>query len=712
MSLQSLEDPRPIDDLIERNYRESLRQLLSLLSGSQTILRGSVDVQKTLGTYRELVFDLLTIVDSTLFPEHRPGKQTSPLLLETDIDPATVLQTVIDYVRSLLSGNPLERYQDPKINIRFPHESGTRQLQATLTPHDALSVDFVGVHVQDATKQAQIRRLMEACDIPGDAFFTESVLALVDLLAPTLTEIVVNRCHSPKDVMSKTLYPILFWNKTFEKFKTASDYPNGYPTAITPCRGAYSDEARRSDNLYHCSLVQGAQYFSQNFAQNPVHAQSRDCLAIALYVPEDSPLGGGSAGESLGHVNFFFDRAKEFTGEEMVYINYFLRHFRDRLHQERIEEEYRNVQNFLLTLENNSLDLIMTIVSESPFTVIEKNSWFDLHIASPEDSQDLFEVSSMLATEKDRRIFSDACIQAVKDKKPIQCEVSLLNKQVRYPVRFTILPEIVSGRVERLHLLGMDLREQKEFLQAIHEVLGNLSHDIKNKITPLSVALELLEMSLPSDSLLLPMIRKAKANCQAIANLAHDLASGAVNPESNHIAALAELDIGSLLNDVIRKAELQLPENGTMVQKFPSTLPHVLADNKKLERILDNLIGNAIDYTGRDEDKTPFPVEVSAEVLTDPARVRISVMNIGDHIPDDMIPLLGVIGKRVTTQTPKPKKSTGLGLSIVKGFLRAHGIELQVSSTLVEGDLQRHARNCFSFDLPISPDSSLSSIPE
>jgi signal transduction histidine kinase len=115
-------------------------------------------------------------------------------------------------------------------------------------------------------------------------------------------------------------------------------------------------------------------------------------------------------------------------------------------------------------------------------------------------------------------------------------------------------------------------------------------------------------------------------------------------------------------------------------------LPEVWADRERLLQVLENLIGNALKFTqpgGR--------IIIGAEPSD--GQVLFSVADTGAGIaPDHLAHLFDRFWRARSTE----RQSAGLGLSIAKGIVEAHGGRIWVESTLGRG-------STFSFTIPAAP---------
>jgi signal transduction histidine kinase len=125
-------------------------------------------------------------------------------------------------------------------------------------------------------------------------------------------------------------------------------------------------------------------------------------------------------------------------------------------------------------------------------------------------------------------------------------------------------------------------------------------------------------------------------------------------------------------------------EVGRVVNEVPPELPPVLADPDRLDRILANLVGNALKYS-------QAQVYVRAEVAGE--EIRISVSDLGPGIGAGDLPL---IFDRYYRGQRHEGEGLGLGLYIVRKLVEAHGGRISAESRVGVG-------STFTFTLPASP---------
>jgi len=219
------------------------------------------------------------------------------------------------------------------------------------------------------------------------------------------------------------------------------------------------------------------------------------------------------------------------------------------------------------------------------------------------------------------------------------------------------------------------------------EMVANISHDLRTPLTSLQGYLETLQLK--ADSLnatdreryldiAVRHSRKVSKLAQELFELAK-LECEVVKPQAEAFA-LAEL-----VQDVLQQFELPAGRRGvTLSASVAASLPPVVADIGLIERVLTNLIDNALRHT-------PPQGRVHVAASVDQGAVRVRVQDTGIGIPADRRALL--------FERPSPmgegrgRTAGGLGLLIVKRILNLHGSSIRLEETGEPGA-------AFSFALP------------
>ncbi len=226
------------------------------------------------------------------------------------------------------------------------------------------------------------------------------------------------------------------------------------------------------------------------------------------------------------------------------------------------------------------------------------------------------------------------------------------------------------------------------------ELVANVSHDLR---TPLATLRGYIETLLLKDDTLNPSERKnylhiAISHCERLSKLVGDLLELA-KLESLEIKVHKEaFNLGELVQDVIQKFGLQAEEKKVSVQAdCEEGLPFVHGDIALIERVLENLIENAINYTLEGSS-------VSVNLRQDGDEVLVRVSDRGMGIPENEIPHIFDRFYRVDRGRKDALGHSGLGLAIAKRILEIHDRSIGVTSEPGSG-------TTMSFSLPMFKDT-------
>lgn len=221
------------------------------------------------------------------------------------------------------------------------------------------------------------------------------------------------------------------------------------------------------------------------------------------------------------------------------------------------------------------------------------------------------------------------------------------------------------------------------------ELVANVSHDLR---TPLASLKGYLEILLSKDDSL------TSENRQEYLKIANKN-SERLNKLVSELFELAKLDAGELnlqketfslaelAHDVVQKFNLRSQNQGiTLEVDIDSDVPYVEADIGLIERVLDNLIDNALKNTPKDGC-------ITLGLNSDGLRVKVNVADTGRGIPEDELPhIFQRFYKK--PESEHSQSGAGLGLAIAQRIIELHGSQLSVKSILHQGTE-------FDFALPV-----------
>lgn len=228
------------------------------------------------------------------------------------------------------------------------------------------------------------------------------------------------------------------------------------------------------------------------------------------------------------------------------------------------------------------------------------------------------------------------------------------------------------------------------------ELVANVSHDLR---TPLATIQGYVETILiKNDSLTeterLKHLQTILASSERLKKLVEELFELSKLEARETTPNPEPFQLSELVQDIYLKSKVLAEKNKISIQVYaPQDLPLVMADIGMIEKVLQNLIDNAIKFT-------PEHGKISIK-LTNEKNVKVYVSDSGKGMRTEEIPH---IFDRYNQGKKSVKKAhgIGLGLAIVKKILEVHGIEIEVTSSLNKG-------STFSFDVPTYTKESVKS---
>jgi hypothetical protein len=230
------------------------------------------------------------------------------------------------------------------------------------------------------------------------------------------------------------------------------------------------------------------------------------------------------------------------------------------------------------------------------------------------------------------------------------------------------------------------------------EMVSNVSHDLRTPLAALRGYLETLAMK--EGQLTAEEQRNylsiASRHAERLATLVAELFELATL-ESGEARVHAEpFSPGELAQDIALKFELAARSRGLRLEtSFAPDLPFVCADIGLIERVLENLLGNALRYT-------PEGGVITLALEQSEDGIQFQVRDTGQGIAAEDLP--HIFDRYYRAENQHDTGRAGLGLAITKRILELHGRAIAVTSavTIVPGS-EGGGGTTFTFSLPFCP---------
>lgn len=211
------------------------------------------------------------------------------------------------------------------------------------------------------------------------------------------------------------------------------------------------------------------------------------------------------------------------------------------------------------------------------------------------------------------------------------------------------------------------------------DLLSAVSHDLKN---PLGVIDSLAELMLEGSAGRLndqqaDLVRRIQASTRQVIALSQNLIDAECVEAGRLVLQRRYADLSTVIDEALVVAGSASEIKGVALHaSVEPGLPPIAIDVVQIERVVANLLGNAIKFT-------PAGGRVRLTARQEPDAVVVSVVDDGPGIPPDELPHLAE--RHFRGARTGNVEGSGLGLFIVRAVVEAHGGDLRVASNIGRG---------------------------
>jgi signal transduction histidine kinase len=241
---------------------------------------------------------------------------------------------------------------------------------------------------------------------------------------------------------------------------------------------------------------------------------------------------------------------------------------------------------------------------------------------------------------------------------------------------------------EAFNSMGSDL-ERAERLR--RNMVADVAHELRTPLSNIRGYLEALR-----DGVIKPdaeTIRSLYEEAFLLSRLVDDLQELSLAEAGELKLVLQAEDIGELIRQAVAAVETQERAKGLSLSvELPDKLPPVNIDSRRIGEVLRNLLENAVAHTAKEGSIT-----VAAKQRDN--WVEVSVTDTGEGIPTKDLPNIFERFYRVDKSRTRATGGSGLGLTIAKRLVEAHGGKIEVQSEPGKGSR-------FSFTISVAEQDS------
>jgi signal transduction histidine kinase len=269
--------------------------------------------------------------------------------------------------------------------------------------------------------------------------------------------------------------------------------------------------------------------------------------------------------------------------------------------------------------------------------------------------------------------FNDAEVHLVKQVAS-QCAIALRQARLYGSAQVQV------QELERLNRLKDDF-------------LSTVSHELRTPIANIRMAIQMLELCLGSAGLLADEASRIpryltvlQDECHREMQLINDLLDLCRLDAGTEMLQLATIDLNLWIRHIAEPFEARTEQQQQQLQfDISPYLPPLTTDIGFLERIIEELLGNACKYT-------PAGEKLLISARPDAAKIQIQICNTGVMIPPEECDRIFDKFYRIPSSDPWKYGGTGLGLALVKKLV-----------TILQGSIQASSHDhitCFTIRLP------------
>ncbi|WP_303671207.1 cell wall metabolism sensor histidine kinase WalK, partial [uncultured Duncaniella sp.] len=218
------------------------------------------------------------------------------------------------------------------------------------------------------------------------------------------------------------------------------------------------------------------------------------------------------------------------------------------------------------------------------------------------------------------------------------------------------------------------LHEQLEKERIKKQLTNNINHELKTPVASIRVSVEtMLAHRNMSDEKQILFLQRCLTNTERLQRLLTDVSLLTRMDDGSASILKEQVNLTDIINDVVEDRQIIAATKGIRIENFVSHNVIMAGNASLLEAVFNNLIDNAIVYSGG----TRIKIEL---ISIDNDKVVIALSDNGCGVPPEHLPRLFERFYRIDKGRSRAAGGTGLGLSIVKNAVILHGGEISAET--------------------------------
>ena len=358
----------------------------------------------------------------------------------------------------------------------------------------------------------------------------------------------------------------------------------------------------------------------------------------------------------------------------------------------RLYEFEQSTTGNLLSERNKSIAIVKSITD--PLIVLDASYKIQLLNESGENIFGVLEQniinSHFLETIGNMELYDYIFI--VVNNKPINTE-KILSFQVNERIYFfNVIVTVVNdkeGKINAIVVLLKNITEYKELEKVRTDFIATISHEFKTPLTSIMMGVGLiLEKNVGIiNEKQEEMLETIKEEAEKLTDLVSDLLKLSKIQSDQAVYDIKTYPIIKIARECVKNYLVQAKNSGiALYNSIEEDLPDVVVDEAKITWVLNNLVSNALKYTNSGG-------EIVIGAFIDGEKMKVFVKDNGTGIPRQYHKKIFEKFVKISAYDTE-FLSSGIGLSIAKGIVEAHGGTIYCESEVNKG-------STFTFTLPV-----------
>lgn len=265
------------------------------------------------------------------------------------------------------------------------------------------------------------------------------------------------------------------------------------------------------------------------------------------------------------------------------------------------------------------------------------------------------------------------CAHLAKNGQPQnnrEISVNIQNKLHWFEVSGTPMPKSSANPYGSVLFVFHDITRLKDLEIVKNNFVANVSHELR---TPITIIKGFTETLIDDNEIMDPKTRvrflqKIESNSERLNLIVNDLLTLSQIESEPKFIKKTSIELGPLLEGILENYLSQIKPGQTLRLITEESQIHLNADGFKIAQVFQNLLENAIQYSGDDTE-----ILIEAKLAQDRTQIQCAVKDNGKGIPESDLPSIFRRFYRVDKARSRINGGTGLGLSIARGIIELHG---------------------------------------